>query len=121
MGRDTLAVPWPFHKRERRGVTFLSGALTVVESEAFHITNSQVDNAPVEVPTPSRIGVSRPYPFERRKTPPVLRARFGLQRRGQVNFRRHLLRALRRFAVLLTTDLASFYVMRELVRAVRDE
>src|SRR5438093_12081999 len=31
-----------------------------------------------------------------------------------------LLRAVRRFAVLLVADLASFYVMREAVRAVRD-
>src|SRR3989441_2778813 len=46
--------------------------------------------------------------------------RLGLQRRAQSNFRRHFLRGLRRFFILLTADLASFYVMRELVRAVRD-
>jgi exopolysaccharide biosynthesis polyprenyl glycosylphosphotransferase len=46
--------------------------------------------------------------------------RLGLQRRAQSNFRRHFLRGLRRFVVLVIADLASFYVMRALVRAVRD-
>ena len=46
--------------------------------------------------------------------------RLGLQRRAQANLRRHLLRAVRRFVVLVVADLASFWVMRELVRAVRD-
>jgi exopolysaccharide biosynthesis polyprenyl glycosylphosphotransferase len=49
-----------------------------------------------------------------------LRLRFGLQRRGQVNFRRHVLRDIRRFSVLLVGDLTSFYVMRALLRAIRD-
>jgi exopolysaccharide biosynthesis polyprenyl glycosylphosphotransferase len=53
---------------------------------------------------------------EPRKTPP----RLGLQRRAQSNFQRHFLRGLRRFVLLVVADLASFYVMRELVRAVRD-
>jgi len=73
------------------------------------------------VPTPSRVGVSRPHMPERRKTSAPLRLRFGLQRRGQVNFRRHVIRAIRRFAVLLMADLASFYIMRALLRAVRDD
>src|SRR5207247_3229700 len=46
--------------------------------------------------------------------------RLWFQRRAQSNFRRHFLRGLRRFVILLTGDLASFYVMRELFRAVRD-
>jgi len=87
-----------------------------VEAESFHITNPHVDNAPLEVPTPSRSGVSRAPVREQRNTP----ARLGLQRRAQSNFRRHFERGLRRFAILLTADLASFYVMRALVRAVRD-
>jgi len=79
-----------------------------LEAEPFHITNPpHVDNAPREVPTPSR----------RFPRAPV---RLGLQRRAQSNFRRHFLRGLRRFVILLTGDLASFYVMRELFRAVRD-
>jgi exopolysaccharide biosynthesis polyprenyl glycosylphosphotransferase len=43
-----------------------------------------------------------------------------LQQRAQFNFQRHFVRGLRRFVVLVIADLASFYVMRELVRAVRD-
>ena len=46
--------------------------------------------------------------------------RLGLQRRAAANLRSHVLRAMRRFTVLLVADLASFYLMRELVRAVRD-
>ena len=52
-----------------------------------------------------------------RKTP----ARLGLQRRAQTNLRRHFLRALNRFVVLVIADLASFYVMRALLRAIRDD
>src|SRR5881398_2081587 len=53
-----------------------------------------------------------------RKTP--VRIRLDLQQRAATNLRRHMLRALRRFTVLVVADLASFYVMRELVRAVRE-
>ena len=49
-----------------------------------------------------------------------VRVRLGLQQRAAANLHSHVLRAVRRFAVLLGADLASFYVMRELVRAVRD-
>jgi exopolysaccharide biosynthesis polyprenyl glycosylphosphotransferase len=49
-----------------------------------------------------------------------VRLRLGLQQRAVTNLRRHMLRAVRRFAVLLVADLASFYLMRELTRAVRD-
>src|SRR5437773_4006185 len=49
-----------------------------------------------------------------------MQVRLGLQRHASTNIRRHLLRAVRRFVLLLVADLASFYVMRELVRAVRD-
>jgi exopolysaccharide biosynthesis polyprenyl glycosylphosphotransferase len=49
-----------------------------------------------------------------------VRVRLGLQRRAQVNLRRHLSRAIQRFAVLVIADLASFYIMRALLRAVRD-
>ena len=49
-----------------------------------------------------------------------LKVRLGLQRRAHTNLRRHFLRALRRFVVLVVADLASLWVMRELVRAVRD-
>jgi exopolysaccharide biosynthesis polyprenyl glycosylphosphotransferase len=89
-----------------------------VEAESFHITNPHVDSAPLEVPVVSRSGVSRaPVPAEERRKAPV---RLGLQRRAQSNFRRHFLRGLRRFVILLVADLASFYVMRALVRALRN-
>jgi len=79
-----------------------------VEAEPFHITNPVIETTPVEFPTPTRRGV--------RSTP----VRLGLQQRAQSNFRRHFLRGLRRFVILLVADLASFYLMRALVRAVRD-
>jgi len=53
-----------------------------------------------------------------RKTP--ARVRLDLQQRAATNLRRHMLRALRRFTVLVVADLASFFVMRELVRAMRE-
>src|SRR2546425_6380358 len=53
-----------------------------------------------------------------RDTP--VRVRLGLQQRAAANLRRHLGRAAYRFTVLVVADLSSFYVMRELVRAVRD-
>jgi len=88
-----------------------------VESEPFHITKTElVDNVPLEVVTPSRSGASRTPVRERRKTP----VRLSLQQRAHTNFRRHFLRGLRRFVVLVVADLASFYMMRALVRAVRD-
>ena len=88
-----------------------------MEAESFHITNQFVENVPHEAPTASRSGTSRAPGRERRKTP----ARLALQRRAQYNFRRHFLRSLRRFVVLVIGDLASFYVMRAVVRAVRDD
>ena len=94
------------------------GAVLAVEAESFHITNQSSDSAPVEVPTPSRRGGSRVPVRERRHNTPV---RLGLQRRAQTNFQRHFLRDFRRFVVLVIADLASFYVMRALVRAVRDD
>ncbi|HXI64393.1 MAG TPA: exopolysaccharide biosynthesis polyprenyl glycosylphosphotransferase [Gemmatimonadales bacterium] len=77
----------------------------------------------VEAPPPARIAFTPSYtPVEPattdRFTPVQLR--LGLQRRAAANLRRHMVRAVRRFAVLVVADLASFYVMRELVRAVRE-
>ncbi|PYP18411.1 MAG: hypothetical protein DMD54_05260, partial [Gemmatimonadetes bacterium] len=94
--------------------------LTVVESEAFHITNLHVDYSPVEAQVASRGESARAHPDpapERRKAP----ARLGLQRRAQSNLQRYFLRALWRFVVLVIGDLASFYVMRALIRALRDQ
>jgi exopolysaccharide biosynthesis polyprenyl glycosylphosphotransferase len=47
-------------------------------------------------------------------------ARFQLQRRAPANLRRHFRRVAVRFVVLAVADLASFGVMRQLVRAFRD-
>jgi len=44
--------------------------------------------------------------------------RLSLQRRAPSTLRRHLARAVGRFAVLLTTDLAAFAILRELYRSV---
>src|SRR6266446_3067097 len=49
-------------------VTFLSGAGGLVEAEPFHITNQDVDNAPLELPIAVR-GVARAPLHERRRTP----------------------------------------------------
>jgi len=56
-------------------------------------------------------------------TPPIgspVRLRLDLQRRARYNLRRHVLRGATRFGVLLMADLASFAVMRELIRSMRD-
>ena len=52
---------------------------------------------------------------------PEARLRLRLQRRAPENMRRAMLRSARRLSVLLLADLASFWVMRELLRALRDE
>ncbi len=87
-----------------------------MESESFHITKEHVrpDAAPERAPYRPLGEIAHP-----RLDPPA-HVRLGLQRHASTNIRRHLLRAVRRFVLLLVADLASFYVMRELVRAVRD-
>ena len=75
--------------------------------------------APAHAPFhPTYIPVEPAAPPPERKTP--VRIRLDLQQRAATNLRRHMVRALRRFAVLVVADLASFYVMRELVRTVRE-
>ena len=112
-----------------------------MEAESFHITNQHVDSAPVEVPTPSRSGVSRaagpyrspkvrprPTPSDRRrladttllKLNALAQVRLGLQQRAPANLRRHVQRAVVRFVALVIADLAAFGLMRELIRGVRD-
>ncbi|HMA40410.1 MAG TPA: hypothetical protein VKP10_10050, partial [Gemmatimonadales bacterium] len=57
------------------------------------------------------------------ETPPAgspVRLRLDLQRRARSNLRRHVVRAATRFSVLVLADLLSFYLMRALVRGVRD-
>src|SRR5437016_1391551 len=65
--------------------------------------------APRVVQEPSHLHVEKPA-----------EVRMRLQRRAPANLRHHFLRAVVRFTVLLVADLASFGLMRELVRAVRN-
>ena len=48
------------------------------------------------------------------------RVRLRLQRQAPLTRRRHVARAFRRFFVLVFADLTAYWVMRELLRAVRD-
>jgi exopolysaccharide biosynthesis polyprenyl glycosylphosphotransferase len=63
---------------------------------------------PRVVPEPSHLHLEKPAAV-----------RLRLQRRAPANLRHHFVRAAVRFSVLLVADLASFGLMRELVRAVR--
>jgi len=82
---------------------------------------------PAEAPTASAGAISpEPVvaPGRRWLTPPAgsrARLQLDLQRHARNNLQRHVLRAAFRFAVLVLADLASFGVMRALIRAVRDE
>ena len=49
------------------------------------------------------------------------RGRFRLQERAGHNIRRHVLRNTRRFLVLLAADLTTFWLLRGLIRLVRDQ
>jgi len=51
----------------------------------------------------------------------VQHPRLSLQRRAPSTLRRHLARAVGRFGVLLTADLAAFAILRELYRSVGEE
>ncbi len=65
-----------------------------------------------------------PWRAPRWETPPAgspVRLRLDLQQRARDNLRRHVLRAATRFGVLVIADLASFGLMRALIRAVRDD
>jgi len=84
-----------------------------------------VETMPREVPTIASVGAhfAPAYaPVElsvsQRDTP--VGVRLGLQQRAVANLHNHVLRAVRRFAVLVVADLGSFYLMRELLRLVRD-
>jgi len=83
--------------------SLMGGAAAPATDAPFHPMYAPVEPAAV--------------PVERRS--PV-RVRLDLQQRAATNLRRHMVRAVRRFVVLVVADLASFFVMRELVRAVRE-
>jgi exopolysaccharide biosynthesis polyprenyl glycosylphosphotransferase len=85
-----------------------------------------VESAPHEVRSRSSLdpqAARTPPPGSEPSVPqhdsPV-RVRLDLQQRASTNIRRHLVRAVRRFASLVVADLAAFYVMRAVLRAVRD-
>ncbi len=50
-----------------------------------------------------------------------VRLQLDLQQRARVNLRRYVRRAATRFLVLVVADLASFWLMRALTRALRDD
>lgn len=78
----------------------------------------QVTLPPAHVPPAG----APPARRERRVVPrdTLAHIRLDLQRRAAANLRHHLLRAIRRFIVLVIADLASFGIMRQVLRAVRD-
>src|SRR3989440_11699519 len=67
---------------------------------------------------PTYVPVDSPLSLVGRDAP--VRVQLALQQHAATNLQRHVLRALRRFTVLVVADLASFYVMREVLRTVRD-
>ena len=78
---------------------------------------------PVAVPVPESVPRGGNGGTRRWETPPAgspVRLRLDLQRRARSNLRRHVVRAATRFLVLVLADLLSFYLMRAVVRGVRD-
>ena len=75
---------------------------------------------PIAVPEPAEAvnRHSRHSEDRTRSSPPPTTARLELQRRAPSTLRRHLARAVGRFAVLLTADLTAFAILRELYRSV---
>ena len=86
----------------------LLGAAPAAAHPAFHPTYKTIEPAPAPAPAPAA------------EADAPLHLRLGLQQRAASNLRSHVLRTVRRFAVLLVADMASFYIMREVVRTVRD-
>ena len=97
--------------REVMAELSLSGAPGAVARAATAARAAPAHFAPLYAPVgaPSFIDLEAPA-----------RVRLGLQQRAATNLRSHVTRAAQRFGVLVVADLVSFYVMRELVRAVRD-
>ena len=89
------------------------------------MTRELVEEGTVSTVSPERRHWTRPEPrvlhdaaHLRLEKPAEVRLR--LQQRAPANLRHHFRRAVVRFLVLVVADLASFGVMRALVRAVRD-
>jgi len=105
-----------------------------VEPLRFHFLNrapsvsktAVAGSAPTTEPTagrsrtpPPRFGTPPEGVLPLRPGPVEMRLR--LQQRASGNLRRHMTRAIRRVTVLVLADLASFAMMRALVRSVRDQ
>lgn len=103
--------------RSRARVT-RGGDSIVVESLPRDLRSA---SAPHSQAAPASAAPARSAEPSRRERDAPVGVRLGLQRRASTNIRRHLLRGVRRFVVLLGADLASLYVMRELLRAVREQ
>src|SRR2546422_3858120 len=97
--------------REVMAELSLGGAAAAVAHAATAARAAPARFAPIYAPveTPTFIRLDSPG-----------RVRLSLQQRAVTNLRRHLLRAVRRFVVLVVADLTSFFLIRELVRAFRD-
>ena len=94
------------------------GDCIVVESVPRKVSNASAPHLRPPLVAPAAPLAADELALLARDTP--ARVRLGLQQRASTNIRRHLLRAVRRFAALVVADLASFYVMRVVLRAVRD-
>lgn len=110
----------------RPWVSSLGETRAGVESVPRHVRNDPISAPAAEAPARARFSPSYSYTTVGAEAPAAdldspVKLRLGLQRHAAANLRRHVLRAIRRFTVLVVADLGSFYVMRELVRAVRDD
>src|SRR5438876_11816414 len=106
----------------RPWVSSLGESRAGVESVPLYVRNDTISAPAAEAPARARFTPS--YTVVEPATVDLdapVRLRLGLQRHAAANLRHHVLRSVRRFIVLLLADLGSFYVMRELVRAVRDD
>jgi len=87
--------------------------LEIVPDDALPVLS-----VPVEV-VPPRPGRHTPDGF-REQLDPLARLRLDLQRRSRFNLQRHLRRAVVRAGVLVLFDLATFWMLRAGIRALRD-
>jgi exopolysaccharide biosynthesis polyprenyl glycosylphosphotransferase len=93
----------------------------------LHITTSVPKPPLVEPAAP--VGTSPPRPESAPPTLPLRGARaetpidvrLALQQRAAKNFRRHLVRGIRRVGVLVLADLVAFQLMRTVFRAIRNQ
>jgi exopolysaccharide biosynthesis polyprenyl glycosylphosphotransferase len=87
---------------------------------ATTVPKEPLSAAPPGEPSPRR--ESGPIPITSRSPRPdtPVDLRLALQQRAAKNFRRHLVRGMRRVGVLVLADLVAFHLMRTIFRAIRD-